>query len=47
MMLQSALRRRAGLGLLRQRGAPVAAFGSKGGGAVTVDLSNSFDTHSK
>lgn len=43
MMLQSALRRRAALGLLRQ---PAAAFGSKGGGSVTVDLSKAYDTHS-
>lgn len=45
-MLQSALRRR-GLGLLGQRGMPAAAFGSKGGGSVSVDLSKAFDTHSE
>lgn len=44
-MLQSALRRRS-LGLLSQRGAPAAAFGSKGG-SISVDLSKAFDTHSE
>lgn len=44
MMIQLVLRRR-GLGLLSQRGAPAAAFGSKGG-SISVDLSKAFDTHS-